>query len=79
MNYYRIEVSNRYGLVQAYISRIELFIRDGEKMYYKVLNVESGVNVPERVGRNSYPYKKDAVTDLKIAQKICIVKLFKLK
>jgi len=78
MNYYKIEVNNRYGPVQAYIIRIGLYDREG-KPYYKAIEIVNGVNVPERVGRNSYPYKSDAVTDLLLAQKICIVKLFKLK
>jgi len=79
MNYFKIEVNSRYGPVQAYITRIGLYEREGGKMYYKVIDIVSGVNVPDRVGRNSYSYKDDAVTSIEAAQKICIVKLFKLK
>jgi hypothetical protein len=80
MNYYKVEVNNRYGYIQAYITEIEI-IREytrGESDY-KVLRIVAGVNVPERVGRNTYHYKNDGIIDLIDAQRKCILKLFRLK
>ena len=79
MNYFKVEVNNRYGYVQAYITSIGLYERDSNQLVYKVISIVAGINIPERVGRNTYKYQDDAVTDLLQAQKLCIKKVFKLK
>ncbi len=78
--YFRVSVSGRYGYIQAYITEIEIVAdyNRGESDY-RVLRVVAGINVPERVGRNTYPYRNDGYTSLSEAQRKCIIKLFKIK
>lgn len=77
---FRVTVSNRYGYIQAYITEI-VFTKEytrGEADY-KVVRIVAGVNVPDRVGRNTYPYKQDGIEDLFIAKKKCLQKVFTIK
>ena len=82
--YYRVSVQKRYEVISAYISKIVIHydykdVRRQNPLYKVSFVVMGGINVPERVGRATYPYQGDGFDKLGDAQRVCISKVFKVK
>ena len=75
---YKVVVNNRYGYIQAYITTNEIFTVGESTIVYELAISATGVNIPERVGRNSYQYRNNGIKDFNQAKRICIKKVFKL-
>jgi hypothetical protein len=79
---FTVVVTNRYDIVSAYITNIVIEEKpDDPNDRYKVIGIQYGINVPDRVGRNSYPLtnKTNIFDDLLLAQRECIRLVLRLK